>query len=65
MPTSKDTRVRVDDLEKIIAHVCPASGLAMTAALRLELGARVQQRRQFGRREVGLLEEMLHENGKI
>src|SRR5881394_1070733 len=28
MPTSKDTRVRVDDFEKIIAHVWPASGLA-------------------------------------
>ena len=28
MPTSKDTRVRVDDLVKISAQVWPASGLA-------------------------------------
>src|SRR4029077_8151130 len=27
MPTSKETRVRVDGLEKSSAHVCPASGL--------------------------------------
>src|SRR6266542_2766331 len=27
IPTSKETRVRVDGLEKISAHVCPASGL--------------------------------------
>src|ERR1700758_3167368 len=28
IPTSNETRVRVDGLEKINAHVCPASGLA-------------------------------------
>ena len=28
MPTSKDTRVRVDGFSKIIASVLPASGLA-------------------------------------
>src|SRR6266496_1696601 len=27
IPTSKETRVRVDGLEKINAHVCPANGL--------------------------------------
>jgi hypothetical protein len=26
MPTSKDTRVRVEDLEKSIAHTCPCKG---------------------------------------
>ena len=26
MPTSNETRVRVDDLENISAQVCPASG---------------------------------------
>src|SRR5580704_18922066 len=27
IPTSNETRVRVDGLEKISAHVCPANGL--------------------------------------
>ena len=27
MPTSKETRVRVEDFEKSIAQICPANGL--------------------------------------
>ena len=31
MPTSKETRVRVDDFANIIAHVCPANGSVLCA----------------------------------
>ena len=33
MPTSKETRVRVDGFSKIMASVLPASGLSRPAAL--------------------------------
>ena len=42
MPTSKETRVRVDDLENISAQVWPASGWVMMAALAFEHGGVAQ-----------------------
>ena len=43
MPVSKETRVRVEDLEKISAHVWPASGCDWcAAALALENGGVAQ-----------------------
>ena len=62
MATSKETRVRVDGLSKIIASTLPASGFGALAALRrtrLEAAALVEDRpRSVAGVELGEVEEM-------
>jgi hypothetical protein len=42
MPTSNETRVRVEDLEKIIAHVWPASGRGALRVPRFRFNSRAK-----------------------
>ena len=60
MATSKDTRVRVEGLSKIIASVRPASGrfIVGRAALALEDARRLDQRPQRRGIVIGDVEEM-------
>ena len=50
MPTSNDTRVRVDDFEKINAHVWPASGFGALRFPRLRFNSRASAN-SFGNSE--------------
>ena len=60
MPTSNDTRVRVLDLEKIIAQVWPGERLRVPAALRLKRRASAKISATSAPGKVGFLEKMLH-----